>query len=148
MGTLIESQQSCCSTSPATGSYQLEGCAGGVPYVQITQISASSVTVSWANQDTGEVVTAKPAGFTTGSCAEAAAAAQATADQFPATAGQTTFNLTGTPVGAIWAFRNGARIPNGSFTVAGAVATYVPAANGGVALLAGDRINIDYMKAL
>lgn len=147
MGTLIESQQSCCSTSPATGSYQLEGCAGGVPYVQITQISASSVTVSWINMTTGVVSTTAPAGFVVGACTDVKPVLMAS-DEFVATAGQTTFNLTSTPIGTVLVFRNGVRIPVASVTVTGSVATYVPAGNNGFALVAGDRINIDYTKAI
>jgi hypothetical protein len=147
MGALIPTADSCCSTDPATGSYQLEGCAAGVPFVQITHITASAVTVTWVNLDTGDVETTKPVGFAAGSCGDLAPVA-GVSDEFVATAGQTAFTLTGTPLGEVWAFRNGARIPKASVTVAGTTATYVPAANGGFTLIAGERINIDYVKAV
>lgn len=76
-------------------------------------------------------------------------AAQGEADQFSATVGQTSFTLTSTPKGKVWLFRNGARLPNASFSVVGTTVTYVPANNGSAtlgALVAGDVINIDYVK--
>lgn len=68
-------------------------------------------------------------------------------DEEIATAGQTAFTLSGEPLaGVVWAFRNGVRLPNAAVTVSGSDATYVPAANNGDALLAGDRITFDYTK--
>lgn len=136
----------CCGES-ATTSYQIEGCAGGVPHVQVVTVAPSGVTVFWANLNTGAVTTTAPVGFTSGDCASAATGGVGTTDEFTATAGQTSFTLTATPLGEVWAFRNGARIPKAAVTVSGTTATYVPAANGGFALIAGDRITIDYVKA-
>ena len=150
MGALIPTADSCCSTDPATGSYQLEGCAAGVPFVQITHITASAVTVSWVNLDTGDVVTAKPVGFAAGSCGGVApvVGVVGVSDEFVIGTGETAFTLTGTPLGEVWAFRNGTRLPKAAVTVSGATATYVPEANGGFTLITGDRINIDYVTAV
>ena len=50
---------------------QTTGCAAGVPYAQLTLVTASGNSISWLNLDTGDVVTTKPAGFVTGDCADA-----------------------------------------------------------------------------
>lgn len=74
---------------------------------------------------------------------------QGASDEFTAAANQTTFVLTGTPVGKVWFFRNGARLPNGSFSVIGNTVTYIPANNGSAilgAMVAGDIVDIDYVK--
>lgn len=136
----------CCSDNANT-SYQLEGCAGGVPYVQVVTVAPSGVTTFWTNLNTGEVVTTAPAGFTSGDCASASTGGVGTADEYTATAGQTSFTLTAAPLGTVWAFRNGTRLPKAAVTVSGTTATYVPVANGGFALVATDRITIDYVKA-
>jgi hypothetical protein len=63
-----------------------------------------------------------------------------------ATAGQTSFTLPNTPKDAIvWAFRNGARLPKNAITISGTTATYIPANNDGNILLAGNRIQFDYL---
>jgi hypothetical protein len=67
-------------------------------------------------------------------------------DEFVATANQTTFTLTATPKGNVFAFRNGARLPKNAITISGTTATYVPANNDGNTLLVGNRITFDYIK--
>jgi len=70
-------------------------------------------------------------------------------DEYTATAGQTSFTLTGVPKGKVLFFRNGARLPNSAFSVSGSTVTYVPANNGSTALgtlVSGDLIQIDYVK--
>jgi hypothetical protein len=54
--------------------------------------------------------------------------------------------LTKTPItgAAIAIYRDGVRLPSGSVTASGTTATYVAASNNGEALLASDRITIDY----
>ena len=68
---------------------------------------------------------------------------------FTATAGQTAFTLTNTPlntsIGSVTAYINGTKINNTAFTLAGAVVTYVPASNGAYALVAGDIVTFTYL---
>jgi hypothetical protein len=79
-----------------------------------------------------------------------AAAVRPTTDQFSATANQTTFTLTQTPLtnanskDNVWMFINGVRTNNDAYSVSGTTLTYVPGSNGSYALLAGDRIQFDY----
>ena len=85
------------------------------------------------------------------SIAASAAAVRPTTDQFSATANQLTFTLTQTPLtnanskDNVWMFINGVRTNNDAYSVSGTTLTYVPASNGAYALLAGDRIQFDYM---
>lgn len=60
---------SCCDTS-CCYKFDVEGCAAGVPYIQLTLVTASTSTIKWMNLNTGDLVDAKPTGFVTGSCAE------------------------------------------------------------------------------
>ena len=74
---------------------------------------------------------------------------QGASDEFVATANRTSFVLTGTPIGKVWFFRNGARLPNTSFSVIGSTVTYIPVNNGSAilgAMVAGDVVDIDYVK--
>ena len=73
------------------------------------------------------------------------AAVRLNSDEISATAAQTSFTLTQTPLGAkVWMFVNGVRIRNAAYTISGATVTYVPASNSNYALVAGDRIQFDY----
>jgi len=68
------------------------------------------------------------------------------ADQFSATASQTSFTLTQTPSvnSKVKMYINGIRISNTAYSISGTTLTYVPANNGGYALTAGDRVQFDY----
>jgi len=66
-------------------------------------------------------------------------------ETFVATAGQTAFVVGAAPSGDVRLSRNGAALADAAATVSGSTVTYVPSANGGVALLAGDRIEISYV---
>jgi len=68
------------------------------------------------------------------------------ADQFSATASQTSFTLSQTPSAnsKVKLFINGIRISNTAYTVSGATLTYIPESNGNYPLTAGDRIQMDY----
>ena len=129
---------------------RLDGCAAGVPYKQLIYINGSDVTNKYINLETGAVSVTPPGGFALGACSEAPTSGSGgtpATDEEIATAGQTAFTLSGEPLaGVVWAFRNGVRLPNAAVTVSGSDATYVPAANNGGALLAGDRITFDYTK--
>ena len=85
------------------------------------------------------------------SCSAASAVAlRPTTDQFSATANQTSFTLTQTPLtnanslDNVWMFINGVRTNNLAYSVSGTIVTYVPGSNMGYALVAGDRIQFDY----
>ena len=68
------------------------------------------------------------------------------ADEFTATASQTSFTLTQAPSAnsKVKMYVNGIRISNTAYSVSGSTLTYVPANNGSYALTAGDRIQMDY----
>jgi hypothetical protein len=81
-----------------------------------------------------------------GSVSTGAAAVREVADEFSATASLTSFTLTQPPSinSKVKMYVNGIRISNTAYSVSGTTLTYVPANNGGYALLAGDRIQFDY----
>jgi hypothetical protein len=66
-------------------------------------------------------------------------------ETFIATAGQTAFVVANVPSGDVRLSRNGAALADAAATVSGSTVTYAPSANGGAALLAGDRIEISYV---
>jgi hypothetical protein len=63
-------------------------------------------------------------------------------DVFTATAGQTTFVLPGAPIGKLWGYRNGVKLPT-AWTWAGNTVTYVPANNGSKIMDAGDVVSFE-----
>jgi hypothetical protein len=75
-------------------------------------------------------------------------------DQFTATAAQTSFTLTQTPITNttvspnvkpnVWMYINGIRTNNSAYTISGTTVTYNPANNNSYTLVAGDRIQFDY----
>jgi hypothetical protein len=75
-----------------------------------------------------------------------AATVREVADEFTATASQTSFTLTQTPSAnsKVKMYINGIRISKTAYSLSGATLTYVPASNGTYDLSAGDRIQIDY----
>ncbi|MES2447374.1 MAG: hypothetical protein V4546_09345 [Bacteroidota bacterium] len=76
----------------------------------------------------------------------AVTAVREVADEFTATASQTSFSLTQTPSSnsKIKMYVNGIRISNSAYTSTSSTLTYVPANNGGYVLTSGDRIQFDY----
>jgi hypothetical protein len=65
--------------------------------------------------------------------------------RFVATANQTSFTLSFTPLGVVQFFRNGAYVDSSAYSVSGTTVTYVPANNSTLALGtidAGDIINV------
>ena len=81
-----------------------------------------------------------------------AAAIRPTSDEFTATAGQTVFTLTQTPVTNttspvkpnVWMFINGVRTKNLAYAVSGTTVTYTAANNNSYTIVVGDRIQFDY----
>jgi hypothetical protein len=73
------------------------------------------------------------------------AAVRLNSDEISATAAQTSFTLSQTPLGAkVWMFVNGVRIRNGAYSISGTTVTYTAANNNSYAIVAGDRIQFDY----
>ena len=68
------------------------------------------------------------------------------ADEFTATAAQTSFTLSQTPSSRskVKMYINGIRISNTAYSVSGNTLTYVPSNNGSYILTASDRIQFDY----
>ena len=61
---------SCCDTS-CCYKFDVEGCAAGVPYIQLTLVAVGGVTtIKWMNLNSGDLVDVKPVGFATGTCSE------------------------------------------------------------------------------
>lgn len=74
-------------------------------------------------------------------------------EKFTSAAGQTSYNLTGSPAlpaySQVWVYRNGAKlIANEDYTVSGSVVTLVPnsTAPNNWSVLAGDIIEVQYLK--
>lgn len=65
-------------------------------------------------------------------------------ETFTATTAQTSFVLSHTPIDDVHFARNGASLSDAAATVSGSTVTYVPAANGSWAMVAGDRVDISY----
>jgi len=68
------------------------------------------------------------------------------ADEFTATASQTSFALSQVPMAGskVKMYINGVRISNTAYNNSGSSLTYVPANNGSYVLTAGDRVQFDY----
>jgi hypothetical protein len=67
-------------------------------------------------------------------------------DEYAATVGQTVFNLTQTKssTSLLKLYINGVKISKTAFSLSGTTFTYIPANNDAYALIAGDRVQIDY----
>jgi len=67
-------------------------------------------------------------------------------DEYAATVGQTAFNLTQTKSSnsLLKLYINGVKISKTAFSLSGTTFTYIPANNDAYALIAGDRVQIDY----
>lgn len=64
-------------------------------------------------------------------------------NEFTATAGQTVFTLTNAPIGQLYGYRNGVKLPT-AWSWVGTSVTYLPAGNGGKTIDAGDIICFEY----
>jgi len=100
------------------------------------------VTQTAGNNTTALATTA----FVTTAVAAAATTVRLNSDEFTATAGQTSFTLTQTALGAkVFMFINGTRIKVSAYAVTnGTTVTYTVANNNSYTLVAGDRIQFDY----
>jgi|688.fasta_scaffold1279567_2 hypothetical protein len=64
-------------------------------------------------------------------------------DTFTATASQTAFTLSKSPIGKIYGYRNGVKLPT-AWTWVDTAVTYSPTANGGKTIDANDVISFEY----
>jgi hypothetical protein len=107
-------------------------------------ITAGAVTYPKTDGTTGQALLTNGSGVLY--WGNAGGSIQEVADEFTASAAQTSFTLTQTPAASskVKMFVNGIRISNTAYTVSGSTLTYVPANNGGYTLTVGDRIQFDF----
>jgi hypothetical protein len=113
------------STTPSNGQIDI---GNGTGFTRATLTAGTAITIT----NTAGTITI-------------AAAVRPTTDQFTATAAQTSFTLTQTPLNAkVWMFINGIRTNNLAYTISGTTLTYTASNNNNYVLVAGDRIQFDY----
>ncbi len=112
-------------------------------------ISAGTASPTWATLQAGSAITIS----NSGGIITIAAAIRPISDEFTATAGQTVFALSQTPLTNpttspvrpnVWMFINGVRTKNLAYAVSGTTVTYTASNNNSYTLVAGDRIQFDY----
>ncbi|MEX2567083.1 MAG: hypothetical protein WD431_14155, partial [Cyclobacteriaceae bacterium] len=107
-------------------------------------ITTGAITLPNTDGTSGQVLTTDGAGLT--SWGTAGANVMEVADEFMATGSQTSFTLTQAPSAnsKVKMYINGIRISNTAYSVSETTLTYDPANNGSYALIAGDRIQMDF----
>ena len=116
----------------------------------ITNVATSGTitagTITYPNTDgtAGQVLVTNGSGAI--SWGSAGTTVREVADEFSATASQTSFTLSQAPSvnSKVKMYINGIRISNTAYSVSGATVTYIPANNGGNNLVVGDRIQFDF----
>ncbi|WP_026763799.1 beta strand repeat-containing protein [Sediminibacterium salmoneum] len=116
----------------------------------ITNVATSGTitagTITYPNTDgtAGQVLVTNGSGAI--SWGSAGTTVREVADEYNASASQTSFTLSQTPSvnSKVKMFVNGIRISNTAYSVSGATVTYIPANNGGNNLVVGDRIQFDF----
>jgi hypothetical protein len=112
-------------------------------------ISAGAAAPTWATLQAGSAITIS----NSGGVITIAAAIRPISDEFTATAGQTVFTLSQTPLTNpttspvrpnVWMFINGVRTKNLAYAVSGTTVTYTASSNNSYTLVVGDRIQFDY----
>jgi len=114
-------------------------------------VTAGDITYPKTHGTANQVLTTTGSGtltFTT------PAVAKPTSDQFTATAAQTSFTLTQTPITNttvspnvkpnVWMYINGIRTNNSAYSISGTTVTYTAASNNNYTIVVGDRIQFDY----
>lgn len=98
------------------------------------------------NSTEGQVLTTDASGGTYWTTPSVASTITEVADEFTATASQTSFTLTNTPSinSKVKMYVNGIRISNTAYSISGTTLTYISSNNGSYALSANDRIQFDY----
>jgi hypothetical protein len=114
-------------------------------------VTAGDITYPKTHGTANQVLTTTGSGtltFTTPTVAKP------TSDQFTATAAQTSFTLTQTPITNttvspnvkpnVWMYINGIRTNNSAYSISGTTVTYTAASNNNYTIVVGDRIQFDY----
>ena len=106
-------------------------------------ITAGAVTYPNVDGNSGDLLTTNGSGVVS---FIAPTLVREVADEFSATANQTSFTLTQTKAAnsKVKMFINGVRISNTAYSVVGTTLTYIPANNGNTNLTLNDRIQFDY----
>ncbi len=130
-------------------SYYNNALATDVESMRITNtglVTINNLRISGGNPGVGKVLTSDANGITSWVAPQASNPVREVADEYSATTSQTSFTLTQTPSASskVKMYINGIRISNTAYSTSGTTFTYVPANNGGYALTAGDRIQMDY----
>ncbi|WP_163379669.1 hypothetical protein, partial [Cyclobacterium sp. SYSU L10401] len=109
-------------------------------------LTAGEVTYPKTHGTTGQVLSTTGTGSLTWVTTSSAPSVMEVADEFTATASQTSFTLAQTPSvnSKVKMYVNGIRISNTAYSVVGTALTYNPANNGSYTLAAGDRIQMDF----
>ena len=129
------------ATTSLKGKIQLAGDLGGTaaaPLVNKLQGTAVSTTAP----TTGQILQYDGTNWKP---VNATSLVKMETDEFSATAGQTSFTLTTTPIGKIAMFINGVRVPKTAIAVTGTTVSYTNSNNGGYILLVNDRVTFDYI---
>ncbi|WP_162415742.1 hypothetical protein, partial [Cyclobacterium roseum] len=133
------------STTITTGALVINGGVGVTKNLNVGgTIRTGAVTYTNTDGTNGQVLMTDGSGVT--SWSNPTATVIEVADEFSATASQTSFTLTQAPSAnsKVKMYVNGIRISNTAYSWSGTTLTYVPANNGGNSLTAGDRIQMDY----
>jgi hypothetical protein len=131
----------CVTTAYGTAAPTAPGANAGDTYYVTplgTAADAANATAQYRWDGTQWVLTPGAGGATT------ACVYRMETETFTATDGQTSFTLAHTPSDDVTGSRDGIILADGAFTVSGTTVTYVPAANNGSALCAGQPITISY----
>jgi len=114
-------------------------------------VTAGAVTYPSTHGTSGQVLTTTGSGTLTFATP---ALAKPISDQFTATAAQTSFTLTQTPITNttvspnvkpnVWMYINGIRTNNSAYSIIGTTVTYTAASNNNYTIVVGDRIQFDY----
>ncbi len=110
------------------------------------RITTGAITLPNTDGTANQVLKTDGSGSLTWSTPSTAAPVREVADEFSATAAQTSFTLTQSPSSdsKVKMYINGIRISTTAYGVSGTTITYVPANNGGYALSTSDRIQFDF----
>ena len=127
----------------ASATIPVSDVTGAAPLASPTFTGTPAAPTATAGTNTTQVATTA---FVTTAVAAAATTVRLNSDEFTATAGQTSFTLTQTALGAkVFMFINGTRIKVNAYAVTnGTTVTYTVANNNSYTLVAGDRIQFDY----
>lgn len=128
-----------------TGAGQFSGSVTANTFVKTGGLATEILTANGTVLTAGTNITISN-GTISATAAAPAAAVREVADEFAATAAQTSFTLSQEPSAnsKVKMYVNGIRISNTAYSVVGTTLTYNPANNGAYALSAGDRIQFDF----